>query len=140
MLQQIAEGKLKDSFDVSNSMFWYRCCSLNSVKRIRAASSYLCIMKMNSPVARLRFIGILEGISYLVLLGIAMPLKYYADMPVAVKYVGWAHGLLFVLFMIALAQVWMVKKWSFLKVLLAFIASLLPFGTFVLDRKLRNEE
>lgn len=68
-----------------------------------------------------------------------MPLKYYAGMPLAVKYVGWAHGGLFVLFMLALLHVWIAHRWSFVKVLLAFIASLLPFGTFVLDRQLKRE-
>ena len=95
---------------------------------------------MSSPIGRLRLAGILEGISYLVLLGIAMPLKYAAHKPDAVKYTGWVHGLLFVLFMIALANVWTVKKWAFGKVVIAFIASLLPFGTFVLEKKLRKEE
>lgn len=95
---------------------------------------------MDSPIGRLRLVGILEGISYLLLLGIAMPLKYFAGMPVAVKYTGWVHGLLFVLFMLALAQVWLVRKWAFGKVMIAFIASLVPFGTFVLDRSLKQEE
>jgi len=89
---------------------------------------------------RFRIIGILEGISYLVLLFIAMPLKYLANQPEFVKYVGWAHGVLFVLFGVVLLQVWYVRRWSFLKVVIAFISSLLPFGTFVLERNLRREE
>ncbi len=84
-------------------------------------------------------IAFLEGISYLVLLLIAMPLKYFANIPDAVKYVGWVHGVLFVLFCIYLLKVWIGFKWSFGKVVIAFIASLLPFGTFVLDAKLKNE-
>ncbi|WP_346236008.1 DUF3817 domain-containing protein [Niabella insulamsoli] len=84
-------------------------------------------------------IAFLEGISYLLLLLIAMPLKYFADIPEGVKYVGWAHGVLFVLFCIYLLKVWISFKWSFWKALMAFIASLLPFGTFVLDSRLRKE-
>ena len=61
-------------------------------------------------------------------------------MPEAVKYVGWAHGVLFVTFGILLLQVWAKYKWSFGKTALAFVASLLPFGTFVLDRKLKKEQ
>lgn len=91
-------------------------------------------------IRRLRIIGLLEGISYLVLLGIAMPLKYYAGYPMAVKVVGWIHGLLFVLFIIALAQATLTLKWKPGKVIAAFIASLLPFGTFVLDKNLQQEE
>lgn len=96
--------------------------------------------KSKAVLHRFRIIGILEGISYLILLFIAMPLKYLADMPLPVKYTGWAHGVLFVLFGIALLQVWYVRRWSFLKVVGAFIASLLPFGTFVLDKRLKREE
>lgn len=84
-------------------------------------------------------IAFLEGISYLLLLLVAMPLKYFANIPEGVKYVGWAHGVLFVLFCVYLLKVWIGLKWSFGKALLAFIASLLPFGTFVLDARLKKE-
>ncbi|MBF9255331.1 DUF3817 domain-containing protein [Pontibacter sp. 172403-2] len=94
----------------------------------------------NAAIKRLRLIGILEGISYLVLLGIAMPLKYMADMPAPVKYVGWAHGLLFVLFVAAVANAAIAKRWSVLKVLAALVASVLPFGPFILDAKLLKQE
>ena len=80
-----------------------------------------------------------EGVSYLLLLLIAMALKYYANFPEAVKYVGWLHGILFVLFCIYLLKVWIVLKWSFGKALTAFIASLVPFGTFLLDARLKKE-
>ncbi len=83
-------------------------------------------------------IAFLEGISYLVLLLVAMPLKYFAQIPEGVKYIGWAHGVLFVLFCIYLLKVWVGLKWSFGKTAVAFIASLLPFGTFVLDAKLNK--
>ena len=54
----------------------------------------------SSTLGRFRLVAIMEGVSFLVLLGIAMPLKYFADMPLAVKYIGWLHGLLFVLYMV----------------------------------------
>ena len=95
---------------------------------------------MTTPLSRLRIIGFIEGISYIVLLGVAMPLKYFAGYPLAVKYTGWAHGVLFVAFGIALIDVWINRKWSFIKVLRAFVASLLPFGTFILDKSLKAEE
>jgi integral membrane protein len=94
----------------------------------------------NTTLDKFRTIAILEGISYLVLLFIAMPLKRMAGIPEVQKYVGWAHGLLFILFVALLVQVWVKYKWSFWKVVLAFIASLIPFGTFVLDRKIANDE
>jgi integral membrane protein len=95
---------------------------------------------MHTSIGRLRFVGIAEGISFLVLLGIAMPLKYYAGLPQAVKIVGWLHGLLFVLYVVALANAAFVHRWSIWRVLLSFVASLLPFGTFLLDARLQREE
>ncbi|OXM85637.1 DUF3817 domain-containing protein [Paenibacillus rigui] len=93
-----------------------------------------------TPIGRLRAIGIYEGISFLVLLLIAMPLKYYADLPQMVKWVGSLHGFLFVLYLLAVAHVTIVHRWSILRVLAAVVASLLPFGTFVLDSRLRREQ
>lgn len=89
---------------------------------------------------RFRTIATIEGISYLVLLLIAMPLKYLAGVDEAVKYTGWAHGALFVLFCLLLLQVWVQYKWSFWKVVLAFVSSLIPFGTFFLEKQLAREE
>lgn len=87
-----------------------------------------------NPKDRFRLVSILEGISYLLLLFIAMPLKYIWDMPLAVKYVGWAHGTLFIAYMITLLVAAVKLGWSFKNVVIAGLASLLPFGPFVLDR------
>lgn len=95
---------------------------------------------MKTPISRLRTVGIYEGLSYLILLGIAMPLKYMFDLPLFVKYVGWAHGVLFVLYMLALLQVTLVHNWGLKKIVAGFIASLLPFGPFILDKKLLDKE
>jgi integral membrane protein len=86
-----------------------------------------------------KILAIAEGISFLVLLLIAMPLKYNFQIPEPVKYVGWAHGVLFVLYCILLLQVFIVVKWSFFKILVAFIVSFIPFGTFWLDAKINTE-
>lgn len=69
-----------------------------------------------------------------------MPLKYFAGIPEAVKYTGWAHGLLFVLYAVLLIQVWQNYNWKFGKAALVFIASLLPFAPFYVDRKLKEEQ
>lgn len=90
---------------------------------------------MKSSLSVLRLIGLLEGISYLVLLGIAMPLKYYYDKPDAVKIVGMAHGVLFVMYCINLLIVHLKFKWTMGRSIGAFIASLVPFGTFYADKK-----
>lgn len=90
---------------------------------------------IKSALGRLRIIAFLEGVSYLVLLGIAMPLKYMAGLPQAVRVVGMAHGVLFVLFVLLLIQVATEKSWSFKKSALSFISSLVPFGTFYADAR-----
>jgi integral membrane protein len=95
---------------------------------------------MKTPISRLRTIGIYEGISFLVLIGIGMPLKYMAGIPEVVKYVGWAHGLLFIMYLGAVSQVALQYRWSVLKILAAVVASLLPFGPFILDNKLLTKE
>ena len=91
---------------------------------------------LKTPLGRLRLVGFLEGLSFLVLLGIAMPLKYMAGEPAAVRVVGMAHGLLFVLYVFLLIQNSIEHRWSVGKAVLGFIASLLPFGTYYADKKL----
>lgn len=81
-----------------------------------------------------------EGISYLVLLFIAMPMKYFFDSPLAVRYVGMAHGALFVAYILLLVLNWSDRKWSFGKVVLFFLASLVPFGTFWVEKKISEEQ
>ncbi|HEX2534918.1 MAG TPA: DUF3817 domain-containing protein [Chitinophagaceae bacterium] len=95
---------------------------------------------LSHPIGRLRLLGLLEGVSLLVLLFIAMPLKYAAGRPEMVRYVGWAHGLLFVLFMGAALTAYLGRNWPFKKLVLAFLAAFVPFGTFWFDRQLKREE
>lgn len=95
---------------------------------------------MRTPIARFRLVGFYEGLSYLILLGIAMPVKYIFGIPELVKFVGWAHGVLFILYMVALLHVVVVHKWSVSKIAAGVVASLLPFGPFILDKKLLQDE
>lgn len=78
----------------------------------------------------------MEGISFLVLLCIAMPLKYLAGLPLAVKVVGWAHGVLFVAFIAALWSAHRDGRLPLRLSALVFIASLVPFGPFLIDGRL----
>lgn len=91
------------------------------------------------PLHLFRIIGISEGISYLVLLCIAMPLKYFADLPMAVSITGMLHGILFVLYLFALVWVTTHLKWSWKRVVTAFVASIIPIGNFIFDIQLRKE-
>ncbi|MBK9671065.1 MAG: DUF3817 domain-containing protein [Bacteroidetes bacterium] len=86
-----------------------------------------------------RYTAIAEGISYLALLGIAMPLKYVSGNLLVIKYMGWLHGLLFIAFCILLTLVKFNFNWSLFKSLRAFLASLLPFGTFIFDKEIKKE-
>jgi integral membrane protein len=79
-------------------------------------------------------IGKIEGYSYLVLLFIAMPLKYLFNTPQYIRPMGSLHGVLFVAFMILLALMFFKVKMSFKNAVLAFLMSLVPFGTFFLKR------
>lgn len=87
-----------------------------------------------------RKVAIAEGISFLLLLGLAMPLKYFAGWPIAVTIFGSLHGILFISFIVLAylvkeghnkTNVWLLK---------AFIASILPFGTFIADKQWKKEE
>ena len=82
----------------------------------------------------------MEAISFLLLLGFAMPLKYFAGNPQAVKVVGWIHGVLFIVFGVALLRVWITARWPLARTALVFIAALLPFGPFVVDRQMAGYE
>jgi integral membrane protein len=81
-----------------------------------------------------RIIGMAEAVSFLLLLGIAMPLKYMAGMPLAVRYAGLAHGILFLLYLGAALGAAVVYKWKVSRLFLAGVASLLPFGPFAFDK------
>ncbi|UKN01749.1 DUF3817 domain-containing protein [Paracrocinitomix mangrovi] len=87
----------------------------------------------------LRIIGLLEGVSYLILLCIAMPLKYFADNPDPVYSTGLAHGLLFSLYIIFVLLVTYQLKWKFNTLVLALAASIIPFGTFIADKRIFRE-
>jgi integral membrane protein len=83
-------------------------------------------------------LGRLEGASLLALMGIAMPLKYLAHMPAATSWTGWIHGFLFLVFLVALASARRTEGWPFSRLVWGFLASLVPFGTFVLERRIRR--
>lgn len=95
---------------------------------------------MNNKLNWLRKTGIAEGISFLVLLGIAMPLKYFFGQPMAVTIIGWAHGLLFMAFLFFAWEYKTDRNKSVRWFGLAFLAAIIPTGTFFFDRKLKVEE
>ena len=82
-----------------------------------------------------RVLAILEGISYLLLFALSMPLKYWADIREPNIYIGYAHGALFIAFIIVTGVLCSHKKWGLKLYLKFFVASLLPFGTFYMDQE-----
>ena len=86
-------------------------------------------------IKTLRVISYLEGISYILLLFIAVPIKYYANDPSLVKLLGMPHGLLFVAFVILSLVNSKKYNWSFIKTIVVLISSIIPFGTFYVDFK-----
>ena len=83
----------------------------------------------------LRVISYLEGISYILLLFIAVPIKYYANDPSLVKLLGMPHGLLFVAYVILSLVSSKEYRWNSKKTLVVLISSVIPFGTFYVDYK-----
>ncbi|MBE7177639.1 MAG: DUF3817 domain-containing protein [Mucilaginibacter polytrichastri] len=95
----------------------------------------LQLLKTN--IGRLRIIGFLEGLSLIILVFIAVPVKYWANDPAMVRMIGPVHGVLFLLFIFNALSVGVEQNWNFRrttwKVLLACV---IPFGTFYIDRKI----
>jgi len=94
---------------------------------------------LKTPLGQFRLVSLAEGISYILLMFLAMPLKYLAGEPMLVRIFGTIHGGLFVLFVLTLLLAAFNRAWRLQRVLIAFIASILPFGAFFLERSLRQE-
>jgi integral membrane protein len=93
-----------------------------------------------NPIRPLRILGLIEGTSFLLLVGVAMPLKYFANMPTAVKIFGWAHGLLVTLVCVALVRAATLARWPASRAAAVFTAALLPLGPFVIDSRMKRWE
>jgi len=94
---------------------------------------------LSTNIGRLRIIGFLEGISLLVLIFVAVPLKYIGHDPAMVKAMGPIHGALFLLFIVNTVSVGVAQKWQFKTTSKVLLACIIPFGTFYIDRKILRE-
>jgi integral membrane protein len=90
---------------------------------------------MQNAIKTFKIISVLEALSFLVLLGIAMPLKYLMDMPEMVRVVGMAHGVLFMLYIAMAVYISTLLKWNAKTLFIVIICSVLPFGPFYADKK-----
>lgn len=95
---------------------------------------------MNNKISLLRITGFAEAASWLLLLGIAMPLKYIWNKPEAVKIVGWIHGMLFILYVFLAVMVAKERRWKISKLINAVISAFIPFGTYFFDARLKKEQ
>ena len=91
---------------------------------------------LSTELGRLRIVALLEGVSYLILLGIAMPLKYIWEQPEAVSLVGRVHGMLSIVLVLCLLLAHLEYRWKIFFSGTVFVSSLIPFGAFWMDRKL----
>jgi len=82
-----------------------------------------------------KYVSILEGLSFLLLLFIAMPLKYIWDMPQMVQQVGMAHGVLFIAYVFGAFWLFKPLNWNFKELLIILGCSLVPFGPFYVEKK-----
>ena len=82
-----------------------------------------------------RLISYLEGISYLLILFVTMPLKYLFASPDPNKVIGMAHGVLFLLYIVMAFLVKSEKKWNAKTLIIVLACSIIPFGTFWMDKK-----
>lgn len=98
--------------------------------------TYICIRIKNRLMEKLfRIIALLEGVSYILLLFIATPIKYLANDPQYVKMLGMPHGLLFIAYVILAFLLRPEYKWNSRQFFVILIASVIPFGTFYVDKK-----
>ena len=105
----------------------------------RTLRSYLAIIFAQKSILKkgiklFEIISFLEAVSFIVLLCVAMPLKYIWDMPQLVQVVGMAHGVLFILYIVFAIYAWQVLHWSFKKLSIAILCSVVPFGPFYVER------
>lgn len=96
-------------------------------------------MNFQTALGRLRIMGLVEGVSWLLLLG-AMGYRYFTGVHTGVRITGSIHGGLWVLYCLAVLNVWVVRKWSFGRALVAWLMSIPPIATFLFDRSLKREQ
>ena len=93
---------------------------------------------MHTAARHVRYASLAEAVSYLLLLGIAMPLKYAAGIPEAVKYSGWLHGVLFIVLVALLLRARITSALTTVQTAAIFLASLVPLLPFFLDARVKH--
>ncbi len=91
---------------------------------------------LKTTLGRFRLLALVEGVSFLVILFVTMPLKYGFQTPEPNQFFGMLHGVLFIAYVFMAIRVTVTEDWSLKKLGLALLASIIPFGTFWADKKL----
>ena len=94
---------------------------------------------LKSKVGRLRVLSLIEGLSLVLLVFFAVPMKYMFDSPMFVRYIGMAHGVLFLSLGALTLMVGIELGWKFKRMAMIMVASVIPFGCFYVDKKLFTE-
>lgn len=92
-------------------------------------------MSLEKQIRLFRWVSILEGVSFLVLLFLAMPLKYFFDLPQMVRVIGMAHGILFIAYVLGALLMYKPLNWQKQTLLIAIVCSVVPFGPFYIEKK-----
>ena len=90
---------------------------------------------LQTPIGRFRLLAFLEGLSFLVILFVTMPLKYQFEMPQPNLIIGMLHGFLFIAYIYATFRLRISENWDTTLTLKTLAASVIPFGTFYMDHK-----
>jgi integral membrane protein len=98
----------------------------------------------SNPVGRVRGVGMVEAVSFILLMFVAMPIKYLSPYPdegkTAVFWVGLVHGILFITYAVVAFSAWFTRHIRGSTLIACAVASVLPFGPFVIDRRLKTAE
>ena len=94
---------------------------------------------MNNSITQFKVINLLEGLSFLALLFIAMPIKYQLGEPMAVTIAGWAHGILFIAYVVSANYAAQKLNWPEKNTIKIIIAGMIPFAFLLVSKKLRDE-
>lgn len=100
----------------------------------------MTLPSFRTALGRLQWTGYIEALSFLILLFVAMPIKYIGGNPRPVQVVGMIHGALFMIYVFALIYAGSTYKWSLRVMALGFCAAVVPFGPMIADKKLYREE
>ena len=92
-------------------------------------------MTLDKKIRAFRWISIFEGLSFLILLFLAMPLKYFFDLPQMVEVVGMAHGVLFIAYVAGAIYMYKPMNWKPFTLFIIIACSVVPFGPFYVEKK-----